>query len=905
MLEAGETGETKREVRLTQRLVSLVFPLWLVLLVCAATWKLTLGNRIIARGDLLLYFYPLRDYASQAVQEGRLPLWNPYTFMGAPFLAKSQVGFFYPFNLLTAWLPVELAVSWNIALHLVIAALGTQALARFGMGLGRTASFAAALAFGLGGYLGAQVEHLNQLQVLAWLPWGVLLVGRVERVGQLGPVAGLALVIALQVLAGHAQSLYISLTALALAACAHMFSAMVRTRPRGMPAVARAAAPLLAVAAASAVAAMVCGIQLLPTLELSGQSARAGGLSFNEAGSFSWRPWVVARALMPTYGDPLFPEYVAYLGAAGLALGVLGLTAYRRSSTLPVFPLILLIAGFVLALGAATPLFGVLYRFLPGFNLFRAQARWLVLFALGAALLIGIGTQKLREGLSAGQARTWLFAWLGVVSLWTVGVLIGAQASPEAEYRALPAQSVLLGWTATTGAVTLLIVGIRRLPGFILPLALAAELLIASQFQPYARAADRQALTSLRPATAHLLAAQASDQMAGGRILALSSLVFDPGDKAEQEMIYGRQLSADELYDRLIATKHREILSPNLSLYYRLPSVDGYDGGLLPTQRYVEFVRQFASAPTGAVDGRLREFLTGVPSSDWLERMAVRYLVADKTQDAFFDGVYYDLLFSVPISAAGVDVPLRPFASTALGLVLSADGAPAGSAVATAELTFDDGDAQAFVVRLSQSPLPYFDARLAWSGRKTPVRLRLRALADALLTLRGLSSIDETDDTFLSQVIAHDLRLVHSGDVKIYEKVGPARRAVLRLDDGTAVGLEEAGGAITDDRPEFVRIVLPEGSRARTLTLRDACFPGWVAQVDRAEVPVACEEALFRSVELPAGARELIFSYRPQWLAVGAALSAAGVMVWLLLMAAWRLTNTRAGVTRSADQETL
>jgi len=905
MLEAGETGETKREVRLTQRLVSLVFPLWLVLLVCAATWKLTLGGRIIARGDLLLYFYPLRDYASQAVREGRLPLWNPYTFMGAPFLANSQVGFFYPFNLLTAWLPVELAVSWNIALHLVIAALGTQALARFGMGLGRTASFAAALAFGLGGYLGAQVEHLNQLQVLAWLPWGVLLVGRVERVGQLGPVAGLALVIALQVLAGHAQSLYISLTALVLAACAHMFSAMVRAQPRSMPAVARAAVPLLAIAAASVVAAMACGIQLLPTLELSGQSARAGGLPFNEAGSFSWRPWVIARALMPTYGDPLFPEYVAYLGAAGLALAILGLAAYRRPSQLPTFPLILLVVGFVLALGAATPLFNLLYRFWPGFNLFRAQARWLVLFALGGALLIGIGAQKLRDGLSTGQARTWLFVWLGVVSLWTVGVLIGVRASPEAEYRGLPARSVLIGWAAAIGAVTLLIVGIRRLPGFIFPLALAAELLVASQFQPYARAADRQALTSLRPATAHLLAAQALGEMADGRILALSSLVFDPGDKAEQEMIYGPQLSADELYDRLISTKHREILSPNLSLYYRLPSVDGYDGGLLPTQRYVEFVRQFASLPTGAVDGRLREFLTGVPPADWLERMAVRYLIADKTQDVFFDGVYYDLLFSVPVSAAGVDVPLRPFASTALGLVLSAADAPIGSAVATAELTFDDGNAQAFTVRLGESSLPYFNARLAWPGRKTPRSLRLRAVTDAPLTLRGVSSIDESDGTFLSQVVAADVRLVHSGDVKIYERVAPARRAVLRLDDGTTVGLEEAGGTITDDRPEFIRLALPAGSRARALILRDTCYPGWVAQADGVEVPITCEEVLFRAAELPAGTREVTFSYRPQWLVFGTALSAAGVAVWLLLIAAWRLVGQRARVACIAGRKAL
>lgn len=889
--EAAQQGEEK--AKRTLALADILLPVVLVALILAATWKLTLGGRIIARGDLVLYFYPLRDFASQAVREGRLPLWNPYTFMGAPFLANSQVGFFYPFNLITAWLPVEVAVSWNIALHLIIAALGTYALARFGMDLARGASFAAGLAFGLGGYLGAQVEHLNQVQVLAWLPWGVLLVSRAWQ-GEAGrALLGLTPIVALQILAGHTQSLYISFLALTLTAAGQWLQMLKLMRPPNAIAVAHSAWLLLALLTSATLAALICAVQLLPTLELSGASARAGGLPFNEAGSFSWRPWVIARALMPTYGDPLFPEYVAYLGAAGLALAMLGLLTYRRPSGRPIFPLILLIAGFVLALGVATPLFNVLYRFLPGFNLFRAQARWLVLFALGGALLIGIGVQKLRDGLSAGQAQTWLFAWLAAMSLWTMGVLIGARASPEAEYRALPAQHVLFGWAAAIGGVTLLISGVRRLPGFIFSLALVAELLIASQFQPYTRAADRQALTSLRPATAHLLAARSAGSMADGRILALSSLVFDPGDKAEQEMIYGSQLSADELYDRLIATKHREILSPNLPLYYRLPSVDGYDGGLLPTRRYVEFVRQFADMPTGAVDGRLREFLTGVPAADWLDRMAVRYLIADKTQDVFFDGVYYDLLFSVPVSSTGVDVPLRSFASTALGLVLSAEGVPAGSAVARAELTFDDSSTQAFTVRAGESSSPYFNARLAWQGRKTPLRLRLRAATDVPVTLRGLSSIDETDGTFLPQMIVADVRLVHSGDVKIYERVGPVRRAVVRLDDGTLVGLEEVGGTILDDRPEFVRIVLASGNRARALILRDTCFPSWIAQVDGAEAPIACEEVLFRSVELPAGTREVTFSYRPLWPMVGAALSTAGVAIWLLLIVAQRRAGRR------------
>lgn len=910
------------------RFSSFLFPVLLVLLAVAATWKLTLGDRIIARGDLLLYFYPLRDYASQAIREGWLPLWNPYTFMGAPFLANSQVGFFYPFNVITAWLPVERAVSWSIALHLVIAALGAYALGRKGFMLSRTAAFATATAFGLGGYLGAQVEHLNQLQVLAWLPLGALIVVRsADRGRGIGRVVGLASVLALQILAGHTQSLYISLVTLGLIGLTLAITAVPGSRPLDRQSVFRAITPLLVTAAATLLAAVMCGVQLLPTLELSRESARAGGLPFNEAASFFWRPWVIARALMPTYGDPLFPEYVAYLGAGGLALALLGVSAVKAgrpamsddneacSLAAGIVPLVLVLIGFVLALGVATPLFSVLYRFMPGFNLFRAQARWLIVFALGAAILIGFGVQRLQHGLSAAQARRWLIGWLLLLGLWGAGLIVGARLSPEPEYDALPGRNVMIGWIAAIGTVTLLVALVARVGALrdrrfaiagLFSLALALELLAASQFQPYARASDRQALTSLRPATAHLLAEAETGTLRMGRILALSSLFFDPGDKAEQELIYGASLSADETYDRLIAAKHKEIMSPNLSLYYRLPSVDGYDGGLLPTRRYAEFVRQFAATPGGTVDGRLREFLSGPPASRWLEAMAVGYLIADKTQDVFIDGVYYDMLFHRPITPIAVGIPLRPFSSTALGLVLSIEGAEAGDTIATAEVRFSGGEAQTFEIRAAEPITPYFGARLQWEGLRTPLIISLRSVGSAALpsvTLRGLTSIDDTDGTFLSQMIADDppMRLVHSGDVKIYARLRPAARAVVQGEASAPVDIADVDGAIVEDRPEFVHIRLsaagPKGSLHRSsqqLILRDACFPGWVARVDGIETPIACAEGLFRAIALPAGAREVTFSYEPQSVQLGLTVTVAGAGLWLILAVAAGVTAMRA-----------
>jgi hypothetical protein len=261
-------------------------------------------------------------------------------------------------------------------------------------------------------------------------------------------------------------------------------------------------------------------------------------------------------------------------------------------------------------------------------------------------------------------------------------------------------------------------------------------------------------------------------------------------------------------------------------------------------------------------------------------------LIADKTQDVFLDGVYYDLQFSVLLSVTGVELALHPFAATALGLVWHAEGASADGAVVAALLSFNDGSQQTLALPLGTPRPPYFHVRLGWGTRKVPVRLQLRALTSTPVVLRGLSSIDETNGTFLAHAIIPDLRIVHSGDVKIYERASCFGRVVLRMANGALSCLRDVGGMITDDQPEFVRIMLPGTQHAKALILRDTCFPGWVARVDGVEAPIACEEVLFRSVALPAGAREVVFTYQPASLRIGAALSAVGLVIWLVLVAA-------------------
>ncbi len=96
----------------------------------------------------------------------------------------------------------------------------------------------------------------------------------------------LAVVIALQILAGHTQTTFINMVGLGLWAVASLGWPLRRKNLVRL-------LPLLAVIPALALAAA----QLLPTIELNGLGLRTGGLDFRQAVSFSLRPQLLLQTL--------------------------------------------------------------------------------------------------------------------------------------------------------------------------------------------------------------------------------------------------------------------------------------------------------------------------------------------------------------------------------------------------------------------------------------------------------------------------------------------------------------------------------------------------------------------------------------------------------------------------------
>ena len=116
------------------------FLLVLAAVVLAAFPKVALGLTTFFFHDYGALGYPGAFFFQQSIFHGELPLWNPYSHCGVPFLA--QMGSWYPFNWLCVLLPLPWSSNFSVLAHLILGGAGMYALARRWGVDGFAASFA-------------------------------------------------------------------------------------------------------------------------------------------------------------------------------------------------------------------------------------------------------------------------------------------------------------------------------------------------------------------------------------------------------------------------------------------------------------------------------------------------------------------------------------------------------------------------------------------------------------------------------------------------------------------------------------------------------------------------------------------------------------------------------------------
>jgi len=376
------------------------------------------GGKSLFMRDMVFDFIPQHVFAAQVIKTGHLPLWSEFSGFGKPFAADPQTATFYPLHLLFYALPSGLAVNLYCVLHLWIAGAGMYSLARHWK-LDPSPALCVAVACIFSTWMVCCMEFANNFVAVVWAPW-ILLVSSMlsKKAGEVGKLvnpallrltAMLALLFVMQYLSGYAEFVaYTVILAFAYVAIRSLvfngFRAfMLSCGWFGL---------------AGFLALLITTPQFLASVEFLGYSERAQGIDpgFNVA---SVHPRQLFGLLLPFInGYPGYPdkywagtvfEYwigTAYVGVLPLMMLCLSILWFRPGRNRMndkerrfhcTFLYGAALFGLLMAFGKHFPLYGFLYKMVPGFDHFRFPSKFLVLVLFSFCLLSGFGYQSIRD----------------------------------------------------------------------------------------------------------------------------------------------------------------------------------------------------------------------------------------------------------------------------------------------------------------------------------------------------------------------------------------------------------------------------------------------------------------------------------------------------------------------------
>lgn len=402
------------------------------------------GNPLLF--DQVYQFVPWRRFAWETLQAGRLPLWNPHSHAGAPFVATMQAAVFYPINLLLVPLPFEQTLAWSAILKLWIAGTLTYLLARRYQ-LGPPASLISALAFMLSSFLIVWLGHPHT-NVAVWLP-GILLLDELlltasSRAQRVRYAALLAVLVGVQFTGGHPET---SADVLVIAALYHVLRWSQVILPVRGSLRAKFGHLLLLPGAAVVLGVGLASIQLLPFLEwlpLSAEYHARVSDKFVGAGFWKYLFFLPLAVYPNLYGNPTWPlpptrsllpwgqnfnEDVLYVGILPLILAIMALMHWRGRP--PQVTVWAVIGGVALGRSLHLPVLDWLNQ-LPVLSLGNPHRQRLV-WSLSMGVLAGFGAQAWwsrsadREPRGSGY---WLRLNVTVVALGVLLAIMGAGVLP-------------------------------------------------------------------------------------------------------------------------------------------------------------------------------------------------------------------------------------------------------------------------------------------------------------------------------------------------------------------------------------------------------------------------------------------------------------------------------------------
>lgn len=333
--------------------------------------------------DTIRQIYPWKTLSTSFIRDGQFPLWNPYSFSGAPLLANFQSAVFYPVTLIFLIFPQVFAWTISVLLQPLLAAFFTYLFARK-IGLGKIGSFFAAIAFGFSLFMTVFLEYNTIGHTILWLPLVLYLVEKILEKPKFLHTVFFVGALSFAFLAGHLQIFAFIFI--------FVFMYVVLRAPIKRWLI---FLPLFMISLG------ISAMQLLPTLELIGLSARVPQDYAFLIEKLLIQPDQLILFLSPDFfGNPAtrnyllsdsYPGNALYIGAIPVIFVFFAVSVFKKNSFVKFFAVASLVLVFLFVRTPATELF---YRLNIPFFSTGSPTNAIFLLSFSLSVLAGFGIEQ-------------------------------------------------------------------------------------------------------------------------------------------------------------------------------------------------------------------------------------------------------------------------------------------------------------------------------------------------------------------------------------------------------------------------------------------------------------------------------------------------------------------------------
>jgi hypothetical protein len=358
-----------------------------VLFICALCilffFDVLFGPAVFFAGDNMTINLPSKVQFFRTLAQGNLPLWNPYTFSGTPFLADINLGLLSPFNLFYAFFEPFKALSYSIVSAVLFSGISMYWYGRT-MKLTRWGSVTASVVFMFSGSVMTHTMNTAILNTVVWLPLLMICLEKLADTKRVRYTLYSSMILSLMLFGGHIQYFYYAL----------LFTfAYIVSKPQSLT------DKVLQVFYVIVPSFFLSAVQLLPFLEYTQVATRpAKDLAYAAGGA----PLVsFIHLILPNFFGVMkdgtswgaTSDINGYLGIIPPILAVCAVWTKRTRRRL--FFAFAALVSLLLALGRYSPLYLAAFHFMPFFARFRSPASILIVYSFCVAVLSGYGIDGL------------------------------------------------------------------------------------------------------------------------------------------------------------------------------------------------------------------------------------------------------------------------------------------------------------------------------------------------------------------------------------------------------------------------------------------------------------------------------------------------------------------------------